>query len=287
MTTVLVTGADGQLGQCIQNITHQFPSLDFLFADRNTLDITVANDVLDFFETNAIDWCINCAAYTFVDKAETEIEKARIVNVVGTQNLAKACKVYDVKLIHISTDFVFDGKKNVAYTENEATDPLNIYGRTKLQGELEISSILKQHYILRTSWLYSEFGHNFMLTILRLSKENKELKIVDDQIGRPTYAGDLAKFIMQLIVTDTSEYGIYNYCNEGIASWYDFAKAIVEISKINIKVAPISSDVFPTRAKRPTFSVLDNTKAKEVFNSKLVYWRDSLVVCLRNLNSST
>lgn len=279
-TTVLVTGANGQLGSCIKTISQRYPLLHFIFVDRNRLDITDAINVSEFFNNTKIDWCINCAAYTAVDRAEVEQQVAYNVNVSGAKNLAKACQQHDAKLIHISTDFVFDGKKNTAYTEDDVTGPLNIYGKTKLEGELEISSIFEEYFILRTSWLYSEFGHNFLATMLKLAKVNRELKIVDNQIGTPTYAGDLARFIVALILTNSDKYGLYNYSNEGVASWYDFAKAIFEISKVNITVMPIPSSDFPTPAKRPTFSVLDNAKIKEVFDDRPSYWRDGLEVAL-------
>lgn len=275
-TKVLVTGASGQLGQTIQAIAIQYPAIHFLFLDKNDLDITNAHEVLVFFKNNSLNWCINCAAYTAVDNAETNQEQAYQINVLGARNVAKACFEYEVKLIHISTDFVFDGKSNMAYTEEDSPSPLNIYGKTKLQGEIEISSNLTSYFILRTSWLFSEFGLNFLLTILKSAKYKKEIFVVDDQIGTPTYARDLAEFMVHLIVEDRGEYGLYNYSSEGIASWYDFAKAIFEISNIQMNVKPISSNFFPTSAKRPNFSVLDNSKLKHFFNIELPYWRDGV-----------
>jgi dTDP-4-dehydrorhamnose reductase len=286
-TTVLVTGGNGQLASCINAISNRYPTLHFIFVDKNSLDITDAINVSDFFKNIKIDWCINCAAYTAVDRAEVEQEAAQNVNVTGAKNLAQVCKKHDAKLVHISTDFVFDGKQNMAYTEYDATGPLNSYGKTKLQGELEIASILEQYFILRTSWLYSEFGQNFMLTMLNLSNEKKVLNVVDNQIGTPTYAGDLAQFIIELITTESVKFGTYNYSNEGVASWYDFAKAIFEINKVNINVVPIPSSDFPTLARRPTFSVLDKTKIKLVFNSRPMYWRDSLELCLEKPKKPT
>lgn len=275
-TRVLVTGGSGQLGQSIQSIAPQRPTLEFLFCDKNTLDITNSEHVLSFFKTNTIDWCINCAAYTNVDKAEVNQDQAYEINVLGAKNIAKACQVYNVKLIHISTDFVFDGQNNKPYTETDITNPINIYGRTKLQGEAEIASIFSNFFIIRTSWLYSEFGHNFMKTMLRLSSEKDLIRVVDDQIGTPTYAGDLAQFIMEIIATDSVKFGLYNYSNEGVASWYDFAMAIFEISNIQINVAPITYMNFPSATKRPGFSILENTKCKDIFNIVIPYWRDSL-----------
>lgn len=280
---VLVTGAGGQLGQTIQAIAIQYPTIHFLFLDKNNLDITNAQEVLEFFKNNSLDWCINCAAYTAVDYAETNQEQAYQINVLGARNVAKACFEYEVKLIHISTDFVFDGKSNMAYTEEDSPNPLNIYGKTKLQGEIEISSNLTSYFILRTSWLFSEFGLNFLLRMLKLAKYKKEISVVDNQVGTPTYARDLAEFMVHLIVEDRLEYGLYNYSSEGVASWYDFAKAIFEISDIPVEVKPISSNFFPTAAKRPNFSVLDNSKLREIFNIDPPYWRDSTKLLLLKL----
>lgn len=280
MTTVLVTGAGGQLASCLKKYHPKNKNFEFLFYDSKGLDITSKSNIDEIFSTNKFDWCVNCAAYTAVDKAETDFEMAQKVNVTGVTYLAQACREYNVKLVHISTDFVFDGIQNKAFTEEDTPEPVNVYGKTKLRGELEVSSILKHFFIFRTSWLYSEFGHNFMQTMLRISKGKNELSVVDDQISTPTYAGDLAEFIINLIISNRLEYGLYNYSNEGVASWYDFAKAIFEISNIEIKVNPIPSISFPTPAKRPNFSVLNTTKLKQVFEVDLPYWRDSLTSCI-------
>lgn len=275
MITILVTGGGGQLAQSIKSLDN-LPDYKFIYTDVSELDITEQDGLFKFFEDYEIDWCINCAAYTAVDKAESDFDAAHKVNIIGAKNLALVCKVHNTKLIHISTDFVFSGEQNIAYTEEDAPSPINIYGETKLQGEIEILSVLNRHFIIRTSWLYSEFGHNFLNTMLRLSKEREELQIVDNQIGTPTYAGDLAQFVMDLIVAKSDKFGLYNYSNEGVASWYDFAKAIFEISNIKINVVPIPSTNFPTPAKRPTFSVLNKSKIKQTFNHIPPYWRDSL-----------
>ena len=276
MTTVLVTGANGQLAICLKKYRPQNEDFKFLFYNSEHLDISSKANVEKIFSTHEFDWCINCAAYTAVDKAETDVADARNVNVLGVKHLAEACKAYKTKLVHISTDFVFSGEHFKAYSEEDLPNPLNVYGKTKLEGENEISSVLKDYFIFRTSWLYSEFGHNFLRTMLKLSEERNEISVVVDQISTPTYAGDLARFIINLIVDNRSEYGLYHYSNEGVASWYDFAKAIFEISDIHIKVNPILSINFPTPAKRPNFSVLDTTKLKQVFNVELPYWRESL-----------
>lgn len=283
-TNILVTGSNGQLGSSIRSIADQYPNLNFIFVDRTVVDITNRTSVLAFFERNFIDWCINCAAYTAVDKAEEEEDIAHSVNVIGVKYLAQACNDYKVKLIHISTDFVFDGTGHTPYTETDETQPINIYGQTKLEGEVAIASILEQHFVLRTSWLYSEFGNNFMRTMLRLSKEKEELKIVNDQIGTPTYAGDLAIFIVKLIELDSHHYGIYHYSNAGVASWYDFAKAIFDLNQISISVIPIPSTDFPTPAIRPKYSVLDKTKVSLEFNIEIPQWRHSLEKALNAFN---
>lgn len=284
MTTVLVTGADGQLGQCIQNITRQFPSLDFLFADRNTLDITVANDVLDFFETHAIDWCINCAGYTAVDNAENDQENAYKVNSIGAKNMAQACQKNDVKMVHISTDFVYDGLKTTPYTELDKTNPVNVYGESKLKGENEIKQILDKHFIIRTSWLYSEYGNNFMKTMLGLAQDRQELSVVNDQLGTPTYAGDLARVVLNIIKLRSQDYGVYHYSNEGITSWFEFAKAIFEESNIELYIIPIDTKDYPTLAKRPRYSVLDKSKIKKMLNVEILDWRQSLRKALLKFN---
>jgi dTDP-4-dehydrorhamnose reductase len=280
---VLVTGAAGQLGQAIQYIAPNYSDCQFIFAPSKELDITNQDQVNSFFEVNTIDFCINAAAYTAVDKAETEPEKAVLINVVGPKNLAKACKKHQTKLIHISTDFVFDGKLDKPYLETDLTNPLGVYGQTKLDGEKAIIENMDQYIILRTSWVYSQFGNNFMRTMLRLAQERDSLSIVDDQIGSPTNAVDLASVIMNIInhfqlsiFNFQSSFGIYNYSNEGIASWYDFAVAIFETNNVSIDVKPIPTTAFPTPAKRPKYSVLDKTKIKQTFNINIRSWQEVL-----------
>lgn len=282
MKTILVTGGKGQLGKCINELTQKM-GFKMLFADINELDITNTKSTNEFFINNDIDWCINCAAYTAVDKAESDLDKAQLVNVFGSKNLAEACKKQSVKLIHISTDFVFDGTKHIAYTEEDNANPVSVYGKTKHQGELEIQSILKENFIIRTSWLYSEYANNFMKTMLRLGKDRNSLNIVGDQIGTPTYAKDLAAVIIQIIESDSNDYGLYHYSNEGVASWYDFANAIFELANKQVKTSPIPTTQYPTPAKRPYFSVLNKTKIKETFNLSIPHWRLSLKNAITNL----
>lgn len=273
---VLITGSNGQLGQALQSISKNYPKFHFVFATSKELDITNKDSIKAIFEKTKPNFCINAAAYTAVDKAESEPETAHLINVIGSENLAEVCKNYDVTLLHVSTDFVFDGEKLVPYTEDDATNPQSIYGQTKLEGEKAIQNILEKHYIIRTSWLYSDFGNNFMKTMLRLAKERTSLGVVNDQIGTPTHAGDLAEALLRIISSDKKAYGIYHYSNEGKASWYDFAQKIFEINKVEINLEPIPTSQFSTPAKRPKYSVLDKTKIKKVFGITIKNWEDSL-----------
>jgi dTDP-4-dehydrorhamnose reductase len=282
---VLVTGASGQLGQALQYIQPKHPDVQFIFASSADLDITNEEKVISFFESNEIDFCINTAAYTAVDKAESEIEKAHLVNVIGPGNLAKACKNSGVTLIHLSTDFVFDGTSKVPYLETDQTNPIGVYGQTKLEGEKEVMQHCEQYYIIRTSWVYSQFGNNFMKTMLRLAQDRDVLNVVNDQIGTPTNAVDLAESILQIIASDmkaptNDNYGIYNFSNEGICSWFDFAKEIFRINSVSITVNPILTEAYPTPAKRPLFSVLDKSKIKAIFDINIKSWQESLLQTL-------
>lgn len=277
---ILVTGASGQLGQSIQFIASNYSDCQFIFASSTDLDITNQERVNHFFDTNTIDFCINTAAYTAVDKAESEIEKAEAINVVGPRNLAIACQKSQVKLLHISTDFVFDGASSKPYLETDATNPLGIYGKTKLEGEQAVANAMNDYFIIRTSWVYSQFGNNFMKTMLRLASERDTLSIVSDQIGSPTNAIDLAKALLSIIQSNSSKYGIYNFSNEGIASWYDFATEIFRINKVVINVNPIPTEAFPTPAKRPKYSLLDKSKIKNAFGIDIKTWQESLLQTL-------
>ena len=274
--TILVTGANGQLGQSIKSIVGTFDRFKLIFTDSKSMNICDINKVRSIFQSNKIDYCINCAAYTKVDLAESEPLLATKVNKDGVENLVKVCNENDVILIHVSTDFVFDGESYTAYAETDVESPIGIYGSTKLEGEKVVSTLMDKYYIIRTSWLYSEFQNNFMKTMLRLGLEKDKLSIVYDQIGTPTYAVDLAKAIMYIIDSKREAYGTYHYSNLGVASWYDFAKAIFEISNIDIEVNPIKSILYPTPAKRPQFSVLNTEKIRKTFHLDIPYWRDSL-----------
>jgi dTDP-4-dehydrorhamnose reductase len=285
---ILITGAYGQLGNEINSLTYKYPKWQFLFTDVDTLDITDENAVKLYLEENKPDFVVNCAAYTAVDKAESDIETAKRVNELAPKLLSKYAKVAGAKFIHISTDYVFDGEAYKPYSENDAVNPKSVYGETKLKGEQNCFDENPQSLVIRTSWLYSTFGNNFVKTMLRLGRERDQLKVVFDQAGTPTYAGDLAKVILSIIERTEKKVenfvpDIYHYSNEGVASWYDFAKSIFEISGIKCEVTPVLSVEFPTPAKRPNFSVLDKTKIKNTFGIKIPYWKDSLHYCIQKL----
>ncbi len=283
---VLVTGANGQLGQSLQFIAPNYPEIQFVFTDSDKLDITSLNNIEQLFKQFKPNFCINTAAYTAVDKAESESEKAYLINVEGAKNLAIVCKKYNTVLLHISTDFVFDGTKKTPYTEEDIPNPTGVYGQTKLDGEKAIQEIWNKHFIIRTSWVYSQFGNNFLKTMLRLASERDKLSVVNDQIGTPTNAVDLAKVLVKICLsynlqpTTYNQFGIYNFSNEGQCSWYDFAKKIFEFNNININLEPIPTTSFPTPAKRPAYSVLDKKKIKDTFGSEvseeIKNWQTSL-----------
>lgn len=279
---VLVTGANGQLGQAIQFVAGNYPNINFVFCSSSDLDITNKENCDSVFNKEKPDFCINTAAYTAVDKAESEPEKAELINVIGAKNLAEACKNFNAKLIHISTDFVFDGSKNSPYNETDLPNPKGVYGQTKLEGEIAIQEVFDAYFIIRTSWVYSQFGNNFMKTMLRLASERTSLNIVNDQIGTPTNAVDLAECLVTIITEhsklNTEHYGIYNFSNEGQCSWFDFAKKIFEINQVKIDVTPIPTTQFPTPAERPKYSVLDKTKIKTVFGIEIKPWEQSIEI---------
>lgn len=285
MSNVLVTGGKGQLASCLKDITKKTEGHNFIYIDVDELDITKRNNIEDYFKKHEIAYCINCAAYTAVDKAESEEAIAKTINVIGAKNLALACKNNGATLIHISTDFVFDGKQTKPYTEEDKEEPLGVYGKTKLLGENEITTSLKEHFIIRTSWLYSEHGNNFLKTMLRLGKEKNKLNVVADQIGTPTYAKDLAQVIMTIIKTGNTSYGTYHYSNEGVASWYDFARAIFEQVNFEVKVTSVKTELYKTAAERPKYSVMDKSKIKNQLTLIIPDWRDSLKQCLISLKS--
>jgi dTDP-4-dehydrorhamnose reductase len=282
---VLVTGANGQLGQSLQFIAKNYPELHFVFCSSSDLDISNLESCQAVFLKIKPNYCINAAAYTAVDKAESEPEKANLINVIGPKNLAVVCKEFSSVLLHISTDFVFDGSKNIPYNETDIPNPTGVYGQTKLDGEKAIQAVFENYYIIRTSWVYSQFGNNFMKTMLRLASERDSISVVNDQIGTPTNAVDLAECLVKIIChtelvevqqPTTDNFGVYNFSNEGQCSWYDFAKEIFKINKIEIDLKPIPTSSFPTPAKRPKYSVLDKTKIKSTFLVEIKNWELSL-----------
>ena len=286
MKKILVTGANGQLGQCLQKISSQFEEFEFIFTDSETLDITNKEEVNDFFWQNAPDFCINAAAYTAVDLAETDVEKAFLVNADGAENLAEACSENNAQFIHVSTDYVFDGENNLAYTEEDFTNPLGVYGASKLAGDELALEVNPCSVILRTSWVYSEFGKNFVKTMLNLFATKEELNIVADQFGQPTNANDLAEAIMKIIKSEKITPGIFNFSNLGRISWFDFAEKIAELSDAKIKLNAIETSQYPTPAKRPKNSVLDLDKISKTYAVPLKPWEESLEDCVQILQNN-
>lgn len=280
---IVVLGASGQLGSCLKKVAAEKNIAEISFPseqDGNILD----EGLLDkLFTAEKPSFVINCAAYTAVDKAEDEQDICRKVNRDGAANIARACAAHGATLVHISTDFVFKGNVTGLLTETDPAEPENIYGLTKLEGEAAIAEILPEHFSLRTSWLYSEYGNNFVKTMLRLGKEREQLGVIVDQVGSPTYAIDLAGAILDIIESDSKEYGIYHYSNEGVTSWYDFAKAIFDISETTVKLNPVKTSEYVTKAVRPAYSVMDKTKIKTAFGVQIPYWRESLAECLQRL----
>ena len=284
MINILITGSKGQLGSEINELASNY-SYNFFFTDKNDLDIADKKAVLKFSKNNNINLIVNCAAYTAVDRAEDDILNAQKINHLAVENLAKISKENHIKFIHISTDYVFNGENFKPYRENDMTNPNSIYGKTKLDGEKAILEINpKNSIIIRTSWVYSSFGSNFVKTMLRLGKERNSLGVIYDQVGTPTYARDLAKTILDIIPKlshSESKVNIYHYSNEGVLSWYDFAKEIMKMAKLECKIDPIETKNYPTPAKRPHFSLLNKSKIKEEFDIIIPYWKDSLHDCLQ------
>ena len=284
MHNVLVTGSKGQLGSELQQFSHLYP-YNFYFTDRESLDITDREAMTAFVQDNAIDTIINAAAYTAVDRAEEDKENADRVNHLAVKYLAQIAKKFNIKLIHISTDYVFDGKNYKPYTEDDTTNPNGVYGATKLAGEKVLVQINpKNSIIIRTSWVYSSFGGNFVKTMLSLGQERETLNVIFDQVGTPTYAKDLAQAILEIIPkVENKNVEIYNYSNEGVLSWYDFAKEIMRMAKLECHIIPIETKMYPTPAQRPHYSLLNKAKIKDTYNIEIPYWKDSLEVCIKTL----
>ncbi len=280
-TRVLITGANGQLGRCIKSIEETFLNVEFRFVTKTELDITKKDLVKSFFNNVSFDVIINCAAYTDVEQAEKQSEKAFLINAEGVKNIAEICKEYNITLIHISTDYVFDGKKKTPYLENDIPNPLNVYGRSKLLGEQYIQQILDKYFIIRTSWLYSQYGKNFYKTILEKSEKEEPLNITASEIGTPTNANDLAIFILSLIENDSKEHGVYHFSNQGKATWYDFAEEILKtLNKLEF-VKLKKTNNYHTFAKRPIYSVLGNRKVHKTFGVDILSWEKSLKILTR------
>ncbi|MEJ2414807.1 MAG: dTDP-4-dehydrorhamnose reductase [Sulfurimonas sp.] len=274
MSNILVTGANGQLGSEIQELSNNFEA-NYFFTDRNSLDITDQNALINYIQTNNIDTIINCAAYTAVDKAESDIENTNKVNHLSVKYLAEIAKEKNIKFVHVSTDYVFDGKNYKPYTEDDTVSPNGIYGKTKLDGEKALQEINpKNSIIIRTSWVYSSYGANFVKTMLRLGKEKEQLGVIFDQVGTPTYAKDLAYTILEILPKiDNVNVEIYNYSNEGVLSWYDFAKEIMRMAKLKCKVNPIETKEYPTPATRPHYSLLNKAKIKHRLKLYTLFFR--------------
>ncbi|MET7253242.1 dTDP-4-dehydrorhamnose reductase [Dyadobacter fermentans] len=284
---IVVLGASGQLGSCLKKNSTERNITDISFPSEESANI-LDKELLDkLFTAEKPQFVINCAAYTAVDKAEDDVDTCRKVNRDGAAYIAEVCKKHQATLIHISTDFVFKGDIPQLLSETDPAEPENIYGLTKLEGEAAISEILPEHFTIRTSWLYSEFGNNFVKTMLRLGREREQLGVIIDQVGSPTYAIDLANVILDITESDSTAYGIYHYSNEGVTSWYDFAKAVFDLSETTVKLNPVKTSEYVTRAVRPAYSVMDKSKIKATFDITIPYWRDSLRVCIDRLINET
>ncbi len=287
MGVILVTGSAGQLGSELKNLSRNYSGYEFIFTDIDTLDITDAGEVRKFIEANRPDWIINCAAYNLVDKAESEPDKALLVNFSAVRNIAESIKGSECRFVHVSTDYVFDGASNTPYNEDAVPNPLSAYGRSKLEGE-KAALTHTGSMIIRTSWLYSSFGNNFVRTILKHGAEKEYLRVVFDQTGTPTYAADLANAILLIVskvIRNQEAYsaGIYHYSNEGVCSWFDFATEIIRESGLKTRIVPILTKEYPAKAIRPVYSVLDKTKIKETYGIEIPHWRESLIRCIKLL----
>lgn len=283
MKRILVTGANGQLGQSILEQSKTYKEIECFFVTQNELDITNEKLIKHYFDDKSFDFVVNCAAYTAVDKAEDEQESAYLVNAKATEFLAKITNEKKIPFIHVSTDYVFDGTASQPRMETDQTNPIGVYGQTKLEGENLALKNNPKTIILRTAWVYSRFGNNFVKTMLRLFQEKESISVVADQIGSPTNAIDLADAILEIISTNELTYGIFNYSNEGKCSWFEFAQKIKEFSSSTIEINPVPTSAYPTKAKRPAYSLLDKTKIKEVYQLTIPNWEDSLKKELKHL----
>lgn len=290
MKNILVTGANGQVGSELKALAAQYPDFNFDFVGREKLDITDEASVMAYFKTKKFAYCLSCAAYTAVDKAEEQKDMAMLVNTVGAKNLAIAAEETGGRMIHLSTDYVYHNSQNTPFVETDETNPQGIYAESKLAGDRTVLNINSKNLVIRTSWVYSTFGHNFVKTMLRLGADRDKLTVIFDQIGTPTYAYDLAKAMLDIVtkienkeVASDTIGGVYHYSNEGVTSWYDFATAIFRIENINCQVSPIETKDYPTAAKRPHFSLLNKAKIRGAFNLEIPHWEASLDRCLKAL----
>ena len=289
---ILITGANGQLGSEFKSIKENYADFNFIFVSKEALNITNESEVTTFLNANTINYIVNCAAYTAVDSAEENEASAQFVNAAGAEILAKACTSTNTVLLHVSTDYVFDGESSKAYTEEDKTAPLSVYGRSKLAGEIAIKANCEAHYIVRTSWLYSSFNANFVKSMLKLAETRNELGIVADQYGSPTYAKDLANALMVMIKKTEeksviNKFGVYHYSNEQKTTWYAFAKEIMEIAKTGCVINPITTEEYPLPAPRPKDSTMSKAKIKNTFKLVIPNWEDSLKVCMNKLLTNT
>jgi len=282
MKTILVTGASGQLGKCFQKLAENEDRIDWLFMDSSEIDITSSSDLDMCFSSKQIDYCINCAAYTNVEKAESEKEKAFSINAEAVKNLAEICRKHKTVLIHISTDYVFDGTSNIPYKEEDPTNPINVYGASKLKGEQYIQNTIGYYFIFRASWLYSEFGHNFYKTIIDKANENATLNITTAQKGTPTNANHLAELIVKIIKEEDTNYGLYHFSNAGETTWHGFAKEILRVSNKYDEVSLNEDNSYKTIAERPEYSVLDKAKLKTNFEVEIASWQDAVLELYNN-----
>ncbi|MDX1666903.1 MAG: dTDP-4-dehydrorhamnose reductase [Saprospiraceae bacterium] len=289
MKKILITGAGGQLGRELSSLGPSFPEFELIALDKSQLDLTKADHIQDSIQGYRPDFCLNCAAYTAVDRAESEAKRAFEINAEGAGILAEACRSLEIPLVHYSTDYVYHNGLDRPLTEADPVQPRSVYARTKLGGENAVLEGQPRSIVLRTSWVYSPFGHNFVKSMLRLGKERKELKVVSDQIGTPTYAHDLARASLHMLDAlqkgqlDGPPWGTYNYSNEGVCSWYDFALEIFDMCDLPCRVSPIPSEAYPTAALRPHYSVLDKSKFKKTFQTAIPWWKDSLRDCLSRM----
>lgn len=284
MKQILVTGSDGQLGSAIRLVSANFAHLQFCFTDQSDLDICNVDALKQFLNENRFDYILNCAAYTAVDRAETDRERCYQVNTLAVENMAKCASEHGIRVIHVSTDYVYSGLNCKPYHEEEQPSPLSVYGQTKCDGERALLKYAPESVILRTSWLYSEFGANFVKTMIRLGAERTSLGVVYDQIGTPTYAVDLAEVMLQIVSAEQFIHGIYNYSNEGVCSWYDFALKIHKMAAIkNCMVHPIETSDFPTPAMRPSYSVMNKRKIRDTYGIAISHWENSLQQCIDKL----